>query len=484
MTRLLPLSYAFSLLIIPSSFSMEKDKVGGEEILQDESLSNEAMSTYLEIIAQLTDFKNIPQVPLSGAACAALIQEVAITNSNLPLLLAWAEKLESANPELRLQEFLFRKAPKRKGLVHLDLLNWWLDCQAEIKALIALGKEAQELFNLEEPIFLLQNIWQNLVQIEQSEDFLSIALTALALELKDALLFGTTNPVEPDTLFFITKKGDLLHGTPLLFYRLPLTEAEAAQEDHGDYINFIKLRDYYRKLLGWVNDMKSSDTFPDEDSHYHYRHLKELLDRSSVAIPGKLELTTQTAKQSDAEITKKLFRCIHRNPFSILKAVKVVVEGADVDAPHTGGKSAIEVAFKRNPLLAYELTHYSDKRPLSDLFKRLKEQYNPRNGGMIPSVEPLTYIKNARGDECAFGLLNFVRPRCLTGLVPGVASTADSVFYFHSTGIQTLAIRTCNHCGTSKIKLLMCKRCMQARYCDADCQKKDWPSHKQHCNPS
>ncbi|CUG92532.1 MYND finger domain-like protein, putative [Bodo saltans] len=45
----------------------------------------------------------------------------------------------------------------------------------------------------------------------------------------------------------------------------------------------------------------------------------------------------------------------------------------------------------------------------------------------------------------------------------------------------------CNHCRTrggadgSSKKLLQCSRCKEAKYCNAVCQKADWPTHKQVC---
>ncbi len=39
----------------------------------------------------------------------------------------------------------------------------------------------------------------------------------------------------------------------------------------------------------------------------------------------------------------------------------------------------------------------------------------------------------------------------------------------------------CGYCGKSE-KLLRCTKCKLASYCNRECQKKDWPSHKMSCN--
>ena len=39
----------------------------------------------------------------------------------------------------------------------------------------------------------------------------------------------------------------------------------------------------------------------------------------------------------------------------------------------------------------------------------------------------------------------------------------------------------CFHCGKANPKLLTCSACHHARYCDRDCQRKDWKRHKLAC---
>jgi tetratricopeptide (TPR) repeat protein len=40
----------------------------------------------------------------------------------------------------------------------------------------------------------------------------------------------------------------------------------------------------------------------------------------------------------------------------------------------------------------------------------------------------------------------------------------------------------CNACGTVKEHMFKCDGCNRARYCDADCQLKHWPTHKPQCD--
>ena len=39
---------------------------------------------------------------------------------------------------------------------------------------------------------------------------------------------------------------------------------------------------------------------------------------------------------------------------------------------------------------------------------------------------------------------------------------------------------TCGHCG----KVRKCAKCKATAYCSVECQMKDWPEHKLHCNSS
>ena len=45
----------------------------------------------------------------------------------------------------------------------------------------------------------------------------------------------------------------------------------------------------------------------------------------------------------------------------------------------------------------------------------------------------------------------------------------------------------CARCGQTAapgVKLLTCSRCKLVRYCSAECQRKDWKSHKPRCQPA
>lgn len=44
--------------------------------------------------------------------------------------------------------------------------------------------------------------------------------------------------------------------------------------------------------------------------------------------------------------------------------------------------------------------------------------------------------------------------------------------------------RICDACGSAEAfsqRMAACSKCMGVSYCDAECQQKDWPQHKQKC---
>ncbi|KAK7455847.1 hypothetical protein VKT23_010884 [Stygiomarasmius scandens] len=43
--------------------------------------------------------------------------------------------------------------------------------------------------------------------------------------------------------------------------------------------------------------------------------------------------------------------------------------------------------------------------------------------------------------------------------------------------------KCCDGCGKEDVALKNCGRCQVARYCSAECQKKQWPTHKSKCQP-
>ena len=52
----------------------------------------------------------------------------------------------------------------------------------------------------------------------------------------------------------------------------------------------------------------------------------------------------------------------------------------------------------------------------------------------------------------------------------------------HHVDCQTAALkRKCAGCGKEKMGLKSCGSCRQVWYCDKNCQKNSWPTHKAHC---
>jgi hypothetical protein len=48
--------------------------------------------------------------------------------------------------------------------------------------------------------------------------------------------------------------------------------------------------------------------------------------------------------------------------------------------------------------------------------------------------------------------------------------------------IVDVAAQCCANCGVAGgVSLKSCKACMQARYCNAECQKNHWSKHKKEC---
>ena len=66
----------------------------------------------------------------------------------------------------------------------------------------------------------------------------------------------------------------------------------------------------------------------------------------------------------------------------------------------------------------------------------------------------------------------------------------DVLWFSHSNTAQCCNIarfykrekqRVCGHCGRVDAELKVCSRCRVASYCDAECQKADYPKHKAKC---
>ncbi|KAH9830020.1 ankyrin [Rhodofomes roseus] len=43
--------------------------------------------------------------------------------------------------------------------------------------------------------------------------------------------------------------------------------------------------------------------------------------------------------------------------------------------------------------------------------------------------------------------------------------------------------KSCAKCGEADVALKICKKCHAAKYCSPECQREDWPTHKQTCTP-
>lgn len=41
--------------------------------------------------------------------------------------------------------------------------------------------------------------------------------------------------------------------------------------------------------------------------------------------------------------------------------------------------------------------------------------------------------------------------------------------------------KICDYCKSEKNDLKICSKCKLCRYCDKECQVKDWPVHKRRC---
>lgn len=57
----------------------------------------------------------------------------------------------------------------------------------------------------------------------------------------------------------------------------------------------------------------------------------------------------------------------------------------------------------------------------------------------------------------------------------GLGHSADEDPYPHTYS------KKCLSCGDDEAEPVRCSRCQMARYCNRDCQKRDWPVHKQVC---
>ena len=76
-------------------------------------------------------------------------------------------------------------------------------------------------------------------------------------------------------------------------------------------------------------------------------------------------------------------------------------------------------------------------------------------------------------------LLDPMRGRHLVHLIEGeVSSRLRQDIHVKPENMR----HVCNHCHlTSETKMQICGKCRVVRYCNKDCQRNDWSSHKVHC---
>jgi len=66
--------------------------------------------------------------------------------------------------------------------------------------------------------------------------------------------------------------------------------------------------------------------------------------------------------------------------------------------------------------------------------------------------------------------------------VPAVLSDSGDEAFMNDLTIVDATAQCCANCGVAGgVSLKSCKACMQARYCNAECQKNHWSKHKKEC---
>jgi len=63
------------------------------------------------------------------------------------------------------------------------------------------------------------------------------------------------------------------------------------------------------------------------------------------------------------------------------------------------------------------------------------------------------------------------------------APLAEKLDFGDGIKLDIMGVRTCAMCGDTplEVKLLMCGRCNNSYYCNRECQKKHWASHRSNC---
>ncbi len=122
----------------------------------------------------------------------------------------------------------------------------------------------------------------------------------------------------------------------------------------------------------------------------------------------------------------------------------------------------------KEALETFALAQMREVRDMNDLGRALKEARDP----IVPDVA------SSFGEGLLWDYVEMAR-KTLRRLEREAQKAAIGIN--SGKGKSTAKGKSCSACGKQSSSLLLCSRCKQARYCDAGCQHKHWPQHKQQC---